>query len=310
MASHRSKSLYAIKECSTCGRLSTKECCSIGSLKDKILVPEPDSSPRCARCGTQVDGLSYHGCAFLRKTFDEDLLAYCVENFQDTSESSNDNTNVVNALREPCVVNQDPDSDDDDFEDIEYVSLEEVNEVDQEEKEFDLEDILLSKTLSFVRNCSQPMLQPSKRSRKLPKSKYVCYILFGKARLAMLLASKGLKVRIYQKSQENSQKRASTDTRIRRVQKEAKESKPKPEKSSLSQIQVKSVNHEAITSLLSSINHVSNGESTRGVGFCAKLTHKTSTNVTSKNDMLAILRCPQFDQTATIEAQMIEEMIG
>ncbi|GJT66930.1 hypothetical protein Tco_1018410 [Tanacetum coccineum] len=28
------------------------------------------------------------------------------------------------------------------------------------------------------------------------------------------------------------------------------------------------------------------------------------------NDMLAILRCPQIDQTATIEAQMIEEMIG
>ncbi|GJV02075.1 hypothetical protein Tco_1335644 [Tanacetum coccineum] len=33
-------------------------------------------------------------------------------------------------------------SDNDDFEDIEYVSLEEVNDVDQEEKEFDLEDIL------------------------------------------------------------------------------------------------------------------------------------------------------------------------
>ncbi|GJY49898.1 hypothetical protein Tco_0439854 [Tanacetum coccineum] len=33
-------------------------------------------------------------------------------------------------------------SDDDDFEDIEYVSLEEVNDVDQEDKEFDLEDIL------------------------------------------------------------------------------------------------------------------------------------------------------------------------
>ncbi|GJW50650.1 gag-pol polyprotein [Tanacetum coccineum] len=44
-----------------------------------------------------------------------------------------------------------------------------------------------------------------------------------------------LRVRIYLKSQENSQKRASTDTRIRRVQKEAKESKPKPEKSSSSQ---------------------------------------------------------------------------
>ncbi|GJY21778.1 hypothetical protein Tco_0394344 [Tanacetum coccineum] len=108
MASHRLNPRYAIKECSTCGRLYTKECCSIGSLKDKILVPEPDSSPRCARCGTPVDGPSCRGCAFLRKKFDEDLLAYCVENFQNTSESSNDNTNVVNALREPCVVNQDP----------------------------------------------------------------------------------------------------------------------------------------------------------------------------------------------------------
>ncbi|GJT51517.1 hypothetical protein Tco_0977674 [Tanacetum coccineum] len=38
---------------------------------------------------------------------------------------------------------------------------------------------------------------------------------------------------ISQKSQENSQKRANTDTRIRRVQKEAKDPKPKPEKSSL-----------------------------------------------------------------------------
>ncbi|GJW29938.1 hypothetical protein Tco_0046813 [Tanacetum coccineum] len=38
--------------------------------------------------------------------------------------------------------NDDTSSDDDDFEDIEYVSLEEVNEVDQEEKEFDLEDML------------------------------------------------------------------------------------------------------------------------------------------------------------------------
>ncbi|GJS05812.1 hypothetical protein Tco_0322320 [Tanacetum coccineum] len=38
--------------------------------------------------------------------------------------------------------NDDTSSDDDNFEDIEYVSLEEVNEVDQEEKEFDLEDIL------------------------------------------------------------------------------------------------------------------------------------------------------------------------
>ncbi|GKF87985.1 hypothetical protein Tco_0258862, partial [Tanacetum coccineum] len=43
------------------------------------------------------------------------------------------------------IVEADPDddtsSDDDDFEDIEYVSFEEMNNVDQEEKEFDLEDI-------------------------------------------------------------------------------------------------------------------------------------------------------------------------
>ncbi|GJV51057.1 hypothetical protein Tco_1446798 [Tanacetum coccineum] len=75
MASHRSKSLYAIKECSTCGSLYTKDCCSIGSLNDKILVSESDSSPCCARCGTPVDGPSCRGCAFLRKKFDEDLLA-------------------------------------------------------------------------------------------------------------------------------------------------------------------------------------------------------------------------------------------
>ncbi|GJW00594.1 hypothetical protein Tco_1555845 [Tanacetum coccineum] len=103
MTSHRSKSLYAIKECSTCGRLYTRECCSIGNLEDKILVPVPDSSPCCARYGTPVDGPSCRGCAFLRKKFDEDLLTYCVENgiyqdFQDTSESSDYNTNVVNAL--------------------------------------------------------------------------------------------------------------------------------------------------------------------------------------------------------------------
>ncbi|GJT02611.1 reverse transcriptase domain-containing protein [Tanacetum coccineum] len=68
-------------------------------FEDKILTPVP--SPRCARCGTPVDGPSCRGCAFLRKKFDEDLLAYCVENgifkdFQDTSESSDDNTNVDN----------------------------------------------------------------------------------------------------------------------------------------------------------------------------------------------------------------------
>ncbi|GJY44237.1 hypothetical protein Tco_0432450 [Tanacetum coccineum] len=45
---------------------------------------------------------------------------------------------IVEAVFDP---NDDTSSDDDDFEDVEYVSLEEVND-DQEEKEFDLEDIL------------------------------------------------------------------------------------------------------------------------------------------------------------------------
>ncbi|GJQ91446.1 hypothetical protein Tco_0002585 [Tanacetum coccineum] len=112
MASHRLNSLYAIKECMTCGSLYTRECCSIGSLENKILVPEPDSSPCCAKCGTPVDGPYCRGCALLRKKFEEDLLTYCVENgifqdSQDTSESSDDNTNVINAPREPFVVNQD-----------------------------------------------------------------------------------------------------------------------------------------------------------------------------------------------------------
>ncbi|GKA83987.1 hypothetical protein Tco_0805582 [Tanacetum coccineum] len=113
MASYRLKPLFAIKECSSCGSFYTRECCSIGSLKNKILVPEPDSSPCCAKCRTPVDGSYCRGCTFLRKKFEEDLLTYCVENgifqdFQDTSESSDDNTNVVNAPREPFVVNQDP----------------------------------------------------------------------------------------------------------------------------------------------------------------------------------------------------------
>ncbi|GJV82711.1 hypothetical protein Tco_1522609 [Tanacetum coccineum] len=39
----RSNHLYAIKECSSCGNLHTKDCgCPKGSLEDKILVPIPD----------------------------------------------------------------------------------------------------------------------------------------------------------------------------------------------------------------------------------------------------------------------------
>ncbi|GJR84422.1 hypothetical protein Tco_0155207 [Tanacetum coccineum] len=80
-------------------------------LEDKILVPKPPQN--CARCGTPVDGPYCQGCALLRKKFKEDLFTYCVENeffkdLQDTSESSDDNTNFVNAPQDPFVGNQDP----------------------------------------------------------------------------------------------------------------------------------------------------------------------------------------------------------
>ncbi|GJU08478.1 hypothetical protein Tco_1124908 [Tanacetum coccineum] len=58
-----------------------------------------------------------------------------------------DDSSIFDALSDHSEIlsdsnNDDTSSDDDDFEDIEYVSLEEVNDVDQEEKEFDLENIL------------------------------------------------------------------------------------------------------------------------------------------------------------------------
>ncbi|GKF56284.1 hypothetical protein Tco_0166624, partial [Tanacetum coccineum] len=45
---YRLNPLYAIKECSSCGALYTRNCgCSKGSLEDKILVPVPDLSQWC-----------------------------------------------------------------------------------------------------------------------------------------------------------------------------------------------------------------------------------------------------------------------
>ncbi|GJW79932.1 hypothetical protein Tco_0143907 [Tanacetum coccineum] len=69
-----SNHLYAIKECSSCGNLHTKDCgCSKGSLEDKILVPIPD----------------LHWRKFFK-----------------TSKSSNDDSNFVD--QEPFVVKQGP----------------------------------------------------------------------------------------------------------------------------------------------------------------------------------------------------------
>ncbi|GKC67523.1 hypothetical protein Tco_1100121 [Tanacetum coccineum] len=109
---HRLNLLFAIKECSSCGALYTRNCgCSKGSLEDKILVPVPDSSQQplilekiCLNCGDPVHGLYCRKCALIRQTLGEvfqDLL--------NTSESSNDKTNVVNAPRESFVVKHDPD---------------------------------------------------------------------------------------------------------------------------------------------------------------------------------------------------------
>ncbi|GJY37230.1 hypothetical protein Tco_0422608, partial [Tanacetum coccineum] len=104
----RLNSLYAIKECSSCGALYTANCgCSKGSLEDKILFPIPESSQRPLKieriCGDPVHGLYCRECALIRKTLEE-----VFQNLQDTSGSSDDNSNVVNAPREPIVVKQDP----------------------------------------------------------------------------------------------------------------------------------------------------------------------------------------------------------
>nr|GEZ91746.1 hypothetical protein [Tanacetum cinerariifolium] len=96
---------YAIKECLSCGALYTRDCCcSKGNVKDKILVPK--LLKNCARCRHPVNGPYCQGCALLRKKLEEDLVTHS-QDFQNTSESSNDSTNVVNAPREPFVVKQD-----------------------------------------------------------------------------------------------------------------------------------------------------------------------------------------------------------
>nr|GFC44216.1 hypothetical protein [Tanacetum cinerariifolium] len=99
---------YAIKECSSCGTLYTRNCAwSIGTVEDKILVPEPPKNyARCTRCGYWVDGPHCQGCALLRQEFKENLVTYSPD-FQNTSEPSNASTNIVIAPREPYVVKQD-----------------------------------------------------------------------------------------------------------------------------------------------------------------------------------------------------------
>ncbi|GJX82178.1 hypothetical protein Tco_0331659 [Tanacetum coccineum] len=118
---YRLNPLHTIKECSSCGALYTADyCCSKGGSVDKVICDlnkTLDSSlrapPNCARCGNPVDGPCCQGCALLRKKLKEVWFTICHENriYQDllnTYESSDDNTNVVNAPHEPFVVKQDP----------------------------------------------------------------------------------------------------------------------------------------------------------------------------------------------------------
>nr|GEW32606.1 hypothetical protein [Tanacetum cinerariifolium] len=76
----------------------TSDCsCLKENVEDKILVPKPPKN--YARFGHPVDGPYCQGCALLRKELEEDLVTH-FQDFQNTSESSNDNTNIVNAPRE------------------------------------------------------------------------------------------------------------------------------------------------------------------------------------------------------------------
>ncbi|GJT14216.1 reverse transcriptase domain-containing protein [Tanacetum coccineum] len=99
---YRLNPLFTIKECSSCGSLYNKGyCCT------------PDSSQQplrdCPKCGNPVEGPNCQGCALWRKKLKEVWFTICHENgiYQDllnTYESSDDDTNVVNAPREPFVM--------------------------------------------------------------------------------------------------------------------------------------------------------------------------------------------------------------
>ncbi|GJX91056.1 hypothetical protein Tco_0344382, partial [Tanacetum coccineum] len=104
---YRLNPLFSIKKCMSCGALYTADfCCSKGGLEDKILVPKPPQN--CTTCGDPVEGLYCQSCAFVRKCLNEGWYTIHDENkILNTSESSNDNTNIVSAPQESFVFNQD-----------------------------------------------------------------------------------------------------------------------------------------------------------------------------------------------------------
>ncbi|GJR17899.1 hypothetical protein Tco_0966426 [Tanacetum coccineum] len=107
---YRLNPVFTIKECSSCGAWYNKSCgCSKKGFVDKFVIDSnktPDLSqqtPNCPKCGNPVEGLYCRQCALIRKKLEE-----VSQDFQDTSESSNDNPDIVDAPQEPFVFNQDP----------------------------------------------------------------------------------------------------------------------------------------------------------------------------------------------------------
>nr|GFA91472.1 hypothetical protein [Tanacetum cinerariifolium] len=105
--------MWGLKECSFCGALYTKSCaCSKGGFIEKF-VCDPNKTPYssqrppqdCPKCENPIDGLYCRHCALLRKKLKERKFS---KDFLNTSESSNDDSNVVNMPQEPIVFNQDP----------------------------------------------------------------------------------------------------------------------------------------------------------------------------------------------------------
>ncbi|GJS89338.1 reverse transcriptase domain-containing protein [Tanacetum coccineum] len=88
--------------CMRCGSGLSKGFCFICDSSNKNSSQR--SRPKCPTCGDPVKGLYCQQCALIRKKLEE-----VFQDFQDTSESSNDNTNVVSVPQEPFVFNQDPD---------------------------------------------------------------------------------------------------------------------------------------------------------------------------------------------------------
>ncbi|GJX91144.1 hypothetical protein Tco_0344470 [Tanacetum coccineum] len=102
---YRLNPVFTIKECSSCGAWYNKSCgCSKKGFVDKFVIDSnktPDLSqqtPNCPKCGNPVEGLYCRQCALIRKKLEE-----VSQDFQDTSESSNDNPDIVDAPQEPFL---------------------------------------------------------------------------------------------------------------------------------------------------------------------------------------------------------------